>query len=109
MRVIKKPIIGAFAGRILNVHPSLLPRHRGLEAWKRALEAGDRETGATVHQVTEEIDAGEIIAQRAVPILAKDTPESLLERIHDAEHSIFPLAIAEVGYALLEEEKRNES
>ena len=92
--------------RILNIHPSLLPRHRGLHAWKKALEAGDKETGATVHHVVEEVDAGEIVAQQAVPIREDDTPESLLERIHVAEHTIYPLAIAEVGYALLEEEER---
>lgn len=107
MRMIKKPLISTFQGRILNIHPSLLPLHRGLEAWKQALAAGDKETGATVHQVIEEIDAGEIIAQQAVPILENDTPETLLERIHCAEHAIFSLAIAEIGYALLEKEERS--
>jgi len=109
MRVVKKPILDAFPERILNIHPSLLPRHKGLGAWKQALEAGDREAGATVHQVTEAVDGGAIIAQQAVPIIEGDTPESLLERIHVAEHKIFPLAIAEVGYAYLEEEERNAS
>jgi len=106
MRVLKKPVLSAFEGRLLNIHPSLLPRHKGLEAWKQALDAGDKETGCTVHQVVAEVDAGEIVAQQAVPILEGDTPEDLLERIQSAEHRIFPLAIAEVGYALLEAEER---
>jgi formyltetrahydrofolate-dependent phosphoribosylglycinamide formyltransferase len=105
MRVIKSPIIEAFRGRILNIHPSLLPRHKGLEAWRQALEAGDLETGATVHQVTEEIDAGEIIAQKVVAIREDDTPESLHQRIHRVEHEIFPIAIANVGSALIEKEQ----
>ena len=109
MRVIKSPIISVFKNRILNIHPSLLPRHRGRAAWKQALDAGDKEAGATVHHVIEAIDAGEIVSQQAVPVLEDDTPETLLERIHTVEHVILPSAIAEVGYALLATEEAESS
>ena len=95
MRVLKSPMLEAFPRRILNIHPALLPKFPGLEAWKQALVAGEKVTGCTVHYVDEEIDHGDIIAQREVPILPNDTPETLHARIQIAEHELYPAAIAE--------------
>jgi len=95
MRVLKSPMLKAFPRRILNIHPALLPKFPGLEAWKQALAAGEKVTGCTVHYVDEEIDHGDIIAQREVPILPDDTPETLHARIQIAEHELYPAAIAE--------------
>ncbi len=95
MRVLKSPMLKAFPHRILNIHPALLPKFPGLEAWKQALAAGEKVTGCTVHYVDEEIDHGDIIAQREVPILPNDTPETLHARIQIAEHELYPAAIAE--------------
>ena len=96
MRVLKSPMLNAFPRRILNIHPSLLPKFPGLEAWRQALEAGETLTGCTVHYVDEEIDHGDVIAQREVPILADDTPESLHARIQIAEHELYPVAIGQI-------------
>ncbi len=93
MRVVKSPLLGAFAGRMLNVHPSLLPAFPGLRAWEQALRAGVKVTGCTVHFVEEGVDSGPIILQRKVAVLDNDTPESLHERIQAAEHEIYPEAI----------------
>jgi phosphoribosylglycinamide formyltransferase-1 len=93
MRVVKAPLIEAFPRRIINIHPSLLPAFRGLEAWRQAIEAGVRTTGCTVHHVETGVDAGEIIAQVEVPVLEGDTPETLHARIQEAEHRIFPEVI----------------
>jgi phosphoribosylglycinamide formyltransferase 1 len=95
MRVLKSPMLEAFPRRILNIHPALLPKFPGLEAWKQALAAGEKVTGCTVHYVDEGIDHGDIIAQREVPILPNDTPETLHARIQIAEHELYPAAIAE--------------
>ncbi len=95
MRVLKAPMLEAFPRRILNIHPSLLPKFPGLEAWKQALEAGETRTGCTVHYIDEKIDHGEIIAQREVPILPDDTPETLHARIQAAEHELYPRVIAD--------------
>ena len=95
MRVLHAPMLNAFPRRIINIHPALLPKFPGLEAWKQALAAGETVTGCTVHFVDEEIDHGQIIAQREVPILPHDTPESLHARIQVAEHELYPAAIAE--------------
>ena len=95
MRVLHAPMLKAFPGRIINIHPSLLPKFPGLEAWKQALEAGDEVTGCTVHYVDEKIDHGKIIAQREVPILPADTPESLHARLQIAERELYPAVIAE--------------
>jgi phosphoribosylglycinamide formyltransferase-1 len=89
-------MLEAFPRRILNIHPSLLPRFPGLEAWKQALAAGEKVTGCTVHYVDEKIDHGDIIAQRAVPIWPNDTPESLHTRIQIAEHELYPEVIAQL-------------
>ena len=93
MRMIKPPLLAAFPRRIINIHPSLLPAFPGLEAWQLALAAGARETGCTVHYVDAGMDTGEIIAQRTVPVLAGDTPETLHARIQAAEHALYPAVL----------------
>ena len=93
MRVLKNPMLVAFPRRILNIHPSLLPKFPGIEAWKQALAAGETITGCTVHYVDANIDSGEILAQREVPILPNDTPESLHARIQMAERELYPEVI----------------
>ena len=94
MRVLKSPMLDAFPRRIINIHPSLLPKFPGLEAWKQALAAGETITGCTVHYVDEKIDHGDIIAQREVPILPNDSAETLHARIQIAEHELYPAVIA---------------
>jgi len=96
MRVVKSAMLDAFPRRIVNIHPSLLPKFPGLEAWKQALVAGERVTGCTVHYVDEKIDHGDVIAQREVPILPNDTAERLHARIQTAEHELYPTAIGQV-------------
>ena len=96
MRVLKAPMLEAFRRRILNIHPSLLPRFPGLDAWKQALAAGEKVTGCTVHYVDEKIDHGDIIAQREVTILPNDTAESLHARIQITEHELYPAVISEM-------------
>ena len=93
MRVLKEPMLEAFPRRIVNIHPSLLPKFPGLEAWKQALAAGETVTGCTVHYVDAGIDRGEVIAQREVRILPNDTPESLHARIQISERELYPEAI----------------
>ena len=95
MRVLHATMLNAFPRRIINIHPALLPKFPGLEAWKQALAVGETVTGCTVHFVDEKIDHGQIIAQHEVPILPHDTPESLHARIQVAEHQLYPAAIAE--------------
>jgi phosphoribosylglycinamide formyltransferase-1 len=94
MRVLKGDFLRAFEGRIVNVHPSLLPSFPGLEAWKQALEAGVKVTGCTVHFVDAGVDSGPIIGQQTVPILDDDTAEMLHQRIHAAEHELYPNCVA---------------
>lgn len=93
MRVLKSPMLEAFPRKIINIHPSLLPKFPGLEAWRQALVAGEKITGCTVHYVDDKIDHGDIIAQREVPILPDDTAETLHERIQRAEHELYPEVI----------------
>jgi phosphoribosylglycinamide formyltransferase-1 len=93
MRVLKAPMLEAFPRRILNIHPSLLPKFPGLKAWAQALTAGETVTGCTVHFVDEQIDHGAIIAQHEVPILPDDTPETLHARIQVAERELYPEVI----------------
>jgi len=95
MRVIKEPLLRAFPGRILNIHPSLLPEFRGLEAWRQALEAGVPEAGCTVHLVDEGVDTGKILGQSRVPVLPGDTAETLHARIQVAEHELYPRIVRE--------------
>ncbi len=94
MRMIKPPLLAAFPRRIINIHPSLLPAFPGLAAWRQALAAGVGETGCTVHYVDAGMDTGEIIAQRAVPVLPGDTAETLHARIQIAEHALYPAVLA---------------
>ena len=96
MRVLHEPMLKAFSRRIINIHPSLLPKFPGLEAWKQALVAGEKVTGCTVHYVNEKIDHGQILAQREIAILPNDTPESLHARIQVLEHELYPAAIAKL-------------
>src|SRR4051812_5387059 len=95
MRVLKQPMLEAFPHRIVNIHPSLLPKFPGLEAWKQALAAGETVTGCTVHYVDSGIDSGAIIAQRTVPISPNDTPETVHARIQTAERELYPSVIAQ--------------
>ena len=95
MRVLHEPMLTAFSRRIINIHPSLLPKVPGLEAWKQALAAGETVTGCTVHYVDQRIDHGQILAQKEVNILPNDTSESLHARIQVIEHELYPAVIAE--------------
>ena len=88
MRILGDAFIARFRGRLINIHPSLLPKYRGLRTHARALEADDREHGASVHLVVPELDAGTVIAQVRVPILAGDTPETLAQRLLPREHAL---------------------
>jgi phosphoribosylglycinamide formyltransferase 1 len=97
MRIVKQPLLEAFPRKMINIHPSLLPRFPGLEAWKQALAAGEKVTGCTVHYVDAAIDAGEILGRETVPILSDDTPESLHARIQVAEHRLLPAVIAGIA------------
>jgi phosphoribosylglycinamide formyltransferase-1 len=94
MRIVTPVLIGAFPDRLVNIHPSLLPSFRGLDAVGQALAAGVTLTGCTAHLVTEEVDGGPILVQAAVPVHADDDRERLAERIHAQEHRILPLAVA---------------
>jgi len=94
MRVLKGDFLRAFEGRIVNIHPSLLPSFPGLEAWKQALEAGVKVTGCTVHFVDAGVDSGPIIGQQTVPVLDDDTVDTLHQRIHAAEHELYPKCVA---------------
>ncbi|MBS0200915.1 MAG: phosphoribosylglycinamide formyltransferase [Proteobacteria bacterium] len=90
MRILDGAFVERFRGRMLNIHPSLLPRHRGLDTHQRALDAGDREHGASVHFVIPELDAGAVIAQVVIPVQPGDTPQSLAERVQAQEHRLLP-------------------
>ena len=98
MRILGDAFIARFRGRLLNIHPSLLPKYRGLRTHARALQAGEREHGASVHFVTPELDAGAVIAQVAVPVAAGDTSESLGARVLVREHALL-LAVLELAVA----------
>lgn len=101
LRILKAPLLDAFPGRILNIHPSLLPKYPGLNAWEQALKGGESEAGCTVHLVNEEVDGGEILAQGKVPVESGDTSESLHARIQEVEHALFPRVIGEYGSRVL--------
>jgi phosphoribosylglycinamide formyltransferase-1 len=93
MRVLTEGFVRHWQGRMLNIHPSLLPKYRGLQTHARALAAGDAEAGCTVHEVTAELDGGPILGQARVPILPDDTPESLAARVLIEEHRLYPLVL----------------
>jgi phosphoribosylglycinamide formyltransferase 1 len=95
MRLLTGPFVRRYLGKIINIHPSLLPAFKGLHTHARAIEAGCTTAGATVHQVTEALDDGEVLAQATVPVLPDDTPESLAARVLVEEHQLYPRAIAQ--------------
>ena len=100
MRIISSKLIDAFPNKIINVHPSLLPKYKGLHAVEQAMESGDKVTGCTVHYVTEELDSGTIILQGEVPILEDDTVETLTKRIQRKEYALLPAAIQQIKESL---------
>lgn len=106
MRVLSAEFVKEWEGRIINIHPSLLPLYPGLDTHRRAMEAGDSEHGCTVHWVIPELDAGEPIMQARVPILAGDTETTLAQRVLEQEHRIYPQALAKVAQALLSREQK---
>jgi phosphoribosylglycinamide formyltransferase-1 len=95
MRILSPWFVAKWRGRIINVHPSLLPKYRGLDTHARALAAGDSSAGCSVHLVTEELDAGEVLGRAEVPILFGDTPQSLESRVLAAEHALYPKVLSE--------------
>ncbi len=102
MRILEEPVLGAFPERILNLHPSLLPKYPGKDAWIQALEAGEKEAGCTVHLVTAEVDAGPILKQARVAVEPGDTAEALYARIQEQEHRLLPEVIEEYSAKLLQ-------
>jgi formyltetrahydrofolate-dependent phosphoribosylglycinamide formyltransferase len=100
MRVLTPFFVRAWAGRLVNIHPSLLPKYPGVKTHERALEAGDREHGASVHLVVEEVDAGEILGQVSLAIAADDTPETLAQRLLPLEHELYPRCLAKLARSL---------
>ena len=93
MRILTPPFVREFQGRLINIHPSLLPKYQGLHTHQRAIDAGDEEHGVSVHFVTEELDGGPVILQAKVPVFADDSAETLAERVHHQEHQIYPLVV----------------
>lgn len=93
MRILTPGFVRHYAGRLLNIHPSLLPKYKGLHTHQRALEAGDREHGCSVHFVSEELDGGALVVQAVVAVKPDDSPASLAQRVHEQEHVIYPLAV----------------
>ncbi len=93
MRILTPGFVRHYAGRLLNIHPSLLPKYKGLHTHQRALEAGDREHGCSVHFVTEELDGGPLVVQAVIPVQTGDSLDSLAQRVHQQEHLIYPLAV----------------
>jgi len=95
MRLLTPWLVQRWAGRMLNIHPSLLPKYPGLDTHARAIAAGDAEAGCSVHIVTEGVDEGPVLGQSAVPVLPDDTPASLAQRVLAAEHALYPRALAD--------------
>ncbi len=96
MRILTPGFVAHYAGRLVNIHPSLLPAFTGLDTHRRAIEAGCREAGATVHQVTAELDHGQILAQVVVPVLPGDSPQALAARVLEQEHLLYPQAVRDL-------------
>ena len=93
MRVLSEWFVGQWQGKLINIHPALLPNYKGLHTHARAIAAGEKEAGATVHWVVPEVDGGEIILQASVPVMPDDTAEALAARVLEQEHRIYPLAL----------------
>ena len=93
MRILSAGFVRHYQGRLLNIHPSLLPKYKGLHTHQRALEAGDSEHGCSVHFVTEELDGGPLVVQAIIAVESDDSPHSLAQRVHAQEHQIYPLAV----------------
>jgi phosphoribosylglycinamide formyltransferase-1 len=93
MRILTPEFVQHYQGKLINIHPSLLPKYQGLHTHQRAIDAGDTDHGVSVHYVTEELDGGPVILQAKVPIFAGDTAEELALRVHDQEHRIYPLVV----------------
>jgi phosphoribosylglycinamide formyltransferase 1 len=103
MRLLSPEFVHAWSGRILNIHPSLLPNYMGLDTHRRALLAGEEYAGCSVHVVTEDLDAGPVLAQSPVRIEPRDDPETLAARVLQAEHELYPRALDEFCWSLLAE------
>jgi phosphoribosylglycinamide formyltransferase-1 len=101
MRILTEGFTGAWDGRMINIHPSLLPKYKGLHTHRRALEAGDAEAGASVHWVTEELDGGAVIAQARVPVEADDTEDTLAARVLERELTLYPAALRKAAETVL--------
>jgi len=97
MRILGETFVQAWSGKMINIHPSLLPKYKGLHTHKRAIEAADKTHGCTVHWVTEGVDDGEIIAQAKLDILSEDTPDTLAHRVQTLEHQLYPKALAKAA------------
>lgn len=95
MRLLSDDFVSRWRGKIVNIHPSLLPKYKGLDTHARAIEAGDALAGCSVHIVTEELDGGEVLGQAEVPVLPSDTPDTLAERVLAEEHRLYPRALAD--------------
>lgn len=93
MRILSDELVSRYQGKMLNIHPSLLPKYPGLDTHKRAIEAGDSEHGASVHFVIPALDSGPVILQAKVPVFADDTVETLAARVHEQEHAIYPIVV----------------
>ncbi len=93
MRILSADFVRHYEGRLLNIHPSLLPKYKGMDTHQRALDAGDREHGCSVHFVTEELDGGPLVVQAVVPVESGDSAQTLAQRVHTQEHRIYPLAV----------------
>ncbi|WP_236202435.1 phosphoribosylglycinamide formyltransferase [Pseudomonas carnis] len=93
MRILSADFVRHYEGRLLNIHPSLLPKYKGMHTHQRALDAGDREHGCSVHFVTEELDGGPLVVQAVVPVESGDSAQTLAQRVHTQEHRIYPLAV----------------
>ncbi|QDG56288.1 phosphoribosylglycinamide formyltransferase [Pseudomonas sp. NIBRBAC000502773] len=93
MRILSAGFVRHYEGRLLNIHPSLLPKYKGMHTHQRALDAGDSEHGCSVHFVTEELDGGPLVVQAVVPVESDDSAQTLAQRVHTQEHRIYPLAV----------------
>lgn len=93
MRILTPKFVQAYQGRLINIHPSLLPKYQGLHTHQRAIDAGDTQHGVSVHYVTEELDGGPVILQAKVPVFPEDTADELAQRVHQQEHRIYPMVV----------------